>query len=92
MVQYCFHLDCSESEDYNAVFQSLNFGSLEQNQQQCVTVLIIDDAVLEDREAFVLQLKTTDSYVSLNPSTSVVEVLDDDSKGGKKDLFCKVIS
>ena len=56
--------------------------------QQCLAVSIVDDAVLEDREVFILQLQTNDSVVIVSPAVSRVEISDDD--GEMLLSWCKV--
>ena len=53
-----------------------------QTQRQCVDVAIIQDAIFEDEEAFGLSLNSSDSDVSLNPTTAEtrVEISDDDGE------------
>jgi len=49
--------------------------------QQCVMISIVSDDVLENMEAFSVQLSTTDQSVELlTASTAIVSILDDDSE------------
>ena len=47
---------------------------------QVVELYIIDDDIVEHSEAFNLTLRSTDSAVILNPSTSTIIIEDEDSK------------
>ena len=47
---------------------------------QVVQLYIIDDDVVENSEAFNLTLRSTDSAVLLNPSTSTITIEDVESK------------
>ena len=47
---------------------------------QVVQLYIIDDDVVEHSEAFNLTLRSTDSAVLLNPSTSTITIEDVESK------------
>ena len=48
--------------------------------QQCASISISDDAILENNELFSVQLTTTDQAVMLSPSSATVTIEDDDSK------------
>jgi hypothetical protein len=48
---------------------------------QTVAIQLVDDAVLEDREYFIVQLFSTDPGVTLQqPATATVWIMNDDSK------------
>ena len=47
---------------------------------QAVTIQLVDDNVLEDREYFTVQLFSADPRVDLQQSTATVWITDDDSK------------
>ena len=56
--------------------------------QKCVTVTIIDDAIVENTENFYVDLTQTpdlDSRVIIKHGTSTIEIIDDDD-GGKSPL------
>ena len=53
--------------------------------QQCASISISDDAILENDEIFSLQLNTTDQAVTLRPSSANITIEDDDGK-----LFCSL--
>ena len=54
---------------------------------QTVTIPLMDDNVLEDREYFTLQLFSTDSRVTILRSTATVWIMDDDSKKVASTLY-----
>ena len=48
--------------------------------QQCTSISITDDPVLENDELFSVQLNTTDLAVTLHPSSANITIEDNDSK------------
>jgi len=65
--------------DYTSVSRSLmTFNAAVTTQ--VVQLYIIDDDVVEHSEAFNLTLRSTDSAVLLNPSTSTITIEDVESK------------
>ena len=48
--------------------------------QQCTSISISDDPILENNELFSAQLNTTDQAVTLRPSTANITIGDDDGK------------
>ena len=60
---------------------------------QTVAIQLVDDAVLEDREYFIVQLFPTDSRVTLlQPAAATVWIMNDDSKPTKYIIVVKIIS
>ena len=53
--------------------------------QQCASISISDDPVLENDELFSVQLNSTDLAVTLRPSTANITIGDDDGKS-----FCSL--
>lgn len=49
------------------------------NQLQCTNITIINDMVLEVDEVFFVVLSSSEPRIIINPNTSVVTILDDDS-------------
>ena len=66
--------------DYSFLSVNLTFDQATQDVPQCGSISIIDDAILEDSEAFMVQLSTADSDVMLGLSSTTVSIMDDDSK------------
>ena len=50
------------------------------NQSQCINITIRSDVVLEDDESFFVVLDSSEPRIILNPNTSVVTILDSNSK------------
>ena len=48
--------------------------------QQCTSISISDDPILENDEFFSVVLNTTDQTVTLRPSTANITIEDDDGK------------
>ena len=49
-------------------------------QQDCATITVGSDTILEDDESFSVVMTTTDPDVTISPNTAVVTITDDDSK------------
>lgn len=49
------------------------------NQLQCTNITIINDMVLEVDEVFFVVLSSSEPRIIINPNTSIVTILDDDS-------------
>ena len=49
------------------------------NESQCINVTISRDVILEDDESFFVVLDSSEPRIILNPNTSVVTILDDNS-------------
>ena len=50
------------------------------NQSQCINITIRSDVILEDDESFFVVLDSSEPQIILNPNTSVVTILDSNSK------------
>ena len=48
--------------------------------QQCTSISISDDPILESDELFSVELNTTDQAVTLHPSSANITIGDDDGK------------
>ena len=48
--------------------------------EDCATVLIENDLILEDDEIFFVVLSTTDPDVSIRPTSAIITITNDDSK------------
>ena len=70
----CTHLYTAPI-DYDAVTQTFTFGP--GLVQQCATVPIEDDVILEATENFFATLTTTDSILILNPDSTQVDIIED---------------
>ena len=64
--------------DYTPVSKSLTFNAAVTTQM--IEVPIIDDDIVENSEIINLTLVSTDSAVTLNPSSSMIIIEDVDSK------------
>lgn len=65
--------------DYESLGVQLTFDLQMAVTAMCETVLINNDGVLEDDEAFLVDLTTVDPNVSLSPdSTLIITILDND--------------
>ena len=64
--------------DYTPVSRNLIFNAAVRTQ--VVEIPIIDDLIVERSEIITLNLTSNDPAVILNPSTSTVTILDEDSK------------
>ena len=53
--------------------------------QQCTSISISDDPILENDELFSVQLNTTDQALTLHPSSANITIGDDDGKS-----FCSL--
>ena len=71
--------------DYTEVSVQLSFQPGE--SEMCTAISITNDAILEDSETFSVQLNTTDQAVILNPSSSTVTILDNDSESGSQSII-----
>lgn len=49
-------------------------------QQACISVAIVDDAIVEASEEFTLQLIADDPQARLTTDSAVVSILDNDSE------------
>ena len=76
---YCGLLVAEESDFIPVSLPILLTAS--SSSPQTVAIQIVDDAVLEDREYFIVQLFSTDPRVALQqPATATVWIMNDDSK------------
>ena len=48
--------------------------------QQCASISISDDSILENDELFSVQLTTTNQAVTLSPSSAIITIGDNDSR------------
>ena len=67
-----------EFEDYIPLSRSLTF-TLVSNSTSCVGISLIDDAVLESDETFILESVNT-SLVTAIPQTVIITIVNDDCK------------
>ena len=67
------------SEDY-AVPTSMELTIVAGADQQCTSISISDDPILESDELFSVELNTTDQAVTLHPSSANITIEDDDSE------------
>ena len=68
----------TDPSDYTTVTAQLTFQATV--TQQCSSISIVDDTILENDEVFSVQLSTLDPDVNLTPSTATVTVENDDSE------------
>ena len=68
--------ECAEFEDYIPFTQNLTFAVVS-NFSSCVSIFLVDDAVLENDEAFLLESVNT-SLVTAIPPTVTISITNDD--------------
>ena len=73
------HFVSSASTDFNTTNQELEFGSQSSEQQQCVNITIISDALLEFDEVFSVVLTSSADNVRISRNSSTITIVDDDS-------------
>lgn len=68
------------NQDYISVSNVQLFGELSENgtHRECVSILIVNDTILEDTEHFDVGVASPDSAVLITRETSRVYILDDD--------------
>ena len=64
--------------DYSAIAEDLTFSASE--TRICRNVTSVEDDILEEDEAFLLTLTTSDNTVILRPREATVTILNDDSR------------
>ena len=69
------NIEISYATDYTPQDRIFTFTS---NQPLCVDVTINDDIVLENTETFQIRVSSSDPDVSLDISTALVSILDND--------------
>ena len=57
----------------------LTFRPETANESECINITISRDMVLEDDESFFVVLDSSEPRIILNPNTSVVTILDNNS-------------
>ena len=65
--------------DYVEVSNNLTFGPSSPTEQ-CVSITLLDDDYLEENETFSVSASTADSAVDIVSGTTVVTIVDNDSK------------
>ena len=74
-------LTCTDGDDFVGVSPTnIELTPSNINMLICVNITIIDDDIVEDEETFSCVLSSNDSAVVFSPNTSVVTIIDDDSK------------
>ena len=66
--------------ELNPITAQRTFQPETANQSQCINITIRSDEVLEDDESFFVVLDSSEPRIILNPNTSVVTILDSNSK------------
>ena len=74
----CYLVFPTAAIDYTTVTAQQTFQATV--TQQCSSISIDDDTILENDEAFSVQLSTLDPDVNLTPSTATVTIENDDSE------------
>ena len=67
-------------EDFLLLTNQLTFNPGNGLQEDCATITVMNDTILEGDENFSVVLTTTDPDVTISPNTTVVTVTNDDSK------------
>ena len=66
--------------DFLSLVEQLTFIPGNGFRQNCATITVGSDTILEDDESFSVVLTTTDPDVTISPNTTVVTITNDDSK------------
>ena len=74
-----FCITSTAPDDYTSVESVLMF-SPGMNESYTTVILIVDDSVLENDEAFNVMLSTSDSDVSLDLASAIITIIDNDGK------------
>ena len=74
-----FDIHSTVSDDY-AQPTPMELTIVAGTDQQCTSISISDDPILENDELFLVQLNTTDQAVTLRPSSANITIGDDDGK------------
>ena len=74
-----FCITSTAPDDYTSVESVLMF-SPGMNESYTTVILIVDDSVLENDEAFNVMLSTSDSDVSLDLTSAIITIIDNDGK------------
>lgn len=72
------HFIFSASTDFNTTNQELEFGPQFSEQQQCVNITIISDALVELDEVFSVVLTSSADNIRISRNSSTITILDDD--------------
>ena len=67
-------------DDFLLLTNQLTFNPGSGLQQDCATITVVSDTILEDDERFSVVLTTTDPDVTIDPNTTVITLNNDDSK------------
>jgi hypothetical protein len=62
--------------DYTAVTAELTFDP--DRSRECVSIVLVDDSLLEPTEEFQVSLTTDEEQVIISPKRAVVSILDTD--------------
>ena len=73
------HLSAETDFELNPMTAQHMFRPETANESQCINVTISRDVILEDDESFFVVLDSSEPRIILNPNTSVVTILDNDS-------------
>ena len=73
------HFIFSASTDFNTTNQELEFGPQSSEQQQCVNITVISDALVEFDEVFSVVLTSSGDNIRISRNLSTITILDDDS-------------
>ena len=65
--------------ELNSMTAQRTFQPETANQSQCINITISRDVILEDDESFFVVLDSSEPRIILNPNTSVVTILDNNS-------------
>ena len=75
----CIYFIFSASTDFNTTNQEFEFVPQSSEQQQCVNITIISDALVEFDEVFSVVLTSSANNVRISRNASTITILDDDS-------------
>ena len=79
MYIHIYHFISLANVDYIDTNRELEFGPQSSEQQQCVNITIISDALVEFDEVFSVELISSADNIRIFRNSSTITILDDDS-------------
>ena len=73
----CYAIFLTEGSDFSPVSEELLFTA---EGEQCISVVVDNDGILEEMEFFFLELNTTDPRAFMFSPRATINILDNDSK------------
>ena len=75
---HIYHFISSANADYNVTSRELEFRPQSSEQQQCINITIISDALVEFDELFSIVLTSSGDNIRISRNSSTITILDDD--------------